>query len=47
MPAVALDTGEAEGTAGLVQRREQPGPLAGPGKQKPRRTLDHDNKDLV
>lgn len=31
--AAALDTGGAGGRAVLVQQREQPGPLAGPGKQ--------------
>lgn len=31
--AAALDIGGAEGRAVLVQQREQPGPLAGPGKQ--------------
>lgn len=31
--AAALDTGGAEGRAVLVRQREQPGPLAGPGKQ--------------
>lgn len=33
MLAAALDTGGVEGRAVLVQQREQPGPLAGPGKQ--------------
>lgn len=32
--AAALDTGGPEGRAVLVQQREQPGPLAGPGKQR-------------